>query len=400
MNLDDWLSRIEQLHPKSWDLGLERVGEVGRRLDVLKPAKTVFLVAGTNGKGTTCEAIAGLCRRRGLRVGKSTSPHLVSFNERIVVDGEPASDEAICGAFAAIEAARGDISLSYFEFGALAAMLLFREASVDVAVLEIGLGGRLDAMNIVDPDVSVITRIALDHQDWLGDTREVIAVEKAGVMRPGKPCVIADSDPPGSLLEAAERTGSEPRVIGRDFDRLEGDCRLPGESLAAAMEAIAAAGMEPDPGDMAFLRSLELPGRFQRIDGPVPTLLDVAHNPDAATWLARRLKSVTRKRCHAVFGVYGDKDYQAVIQVLAPSVDVWYPTTSGEPRSLDPSDLADALASFGEAIAGKYDKVSSAYDEALKNCEMGDLILVFGSFPVVGGVLDHLANRPQLSPDD
>ncbi|MFT5805640.1 MAG: dihydrofolate synthase/folylpolyglutamate synthase, partial [Candidatus Paceibacteria bacterium] len=183
MTLADWLLIIEQQHPVKWDLGLARVGEVGRRLGVLKPAPLTFLVAGTNGKGSTCEYLYQLCRTQNLKVGKSTSPHLQRFNERIEVQGEATTDAEICRAFAAIDEARAEISLSYFEFGALAALLVFKWQAVDVAILEVGLGGRLDAMNMTDPDVSVITRIALDHQSWLGDTRALISVEKAGILR-------------------------------------------------------------------------------------------------------------------------------------------------------------------------------------------------------------------------
>lgn len=221
MKLADWLQRIEQQHPVKWDLGLARVSEVGRRLGVLSPAPLVFLVAGTNGKGSTCEYITQLCRARHLKVGKSTSPHLLRFNERIEIDGEPASDALICGAFEAIDQARAEISLTYFEYGTLAALVIFKQLAVDVAVLEIGLGGRLDAMNIVDPDVSVITRIALDHQSWLGDTRELIGAEKAGILRAGIPCVLVDRAPPISILEQAKALQVPLYALGAEFDHAE-----------------------------------------------------------------------------------------------------------------------------------------------------------------------------------
>jgi len=408
MGLDSWLKRIEGLHPKSWDLGLDRVAEVGRRLNILKPAPLTFLVGGTNGKGSTCATIAALSAWQGYSVGITTSPHLIRFNERIVVDGVAASDAEICDSFAAIERAREDISLTYFEFGALAAMRIFCRRQVDVAVLEIGLGGRLDAMNIIDPDVSVVTRIALDHQSWLGNDRESIAREKAGIMRRGRPCVIADRQPPTSLEICARELGAKPRWIGRDFDTAEGriqatgpggenlnyalsgETRLPVESLAAGIQAMCDARRVPEPDHVSRLTNLAVPGRFQQIDAPRRTIFDVAHNPDAAAWLAARLAGVNARRVHAVVGMYRDKDYTRVLKTLAPRVDAWYVTRADESRAADVDELADVLAGCGGFVAGRYVKVSTAYDQAARGADADDLILVFGSFPVVGGVLEHL----------
>ncbi|MCB1693850.1 MAG: bifunctional tetrahydrofolate synthase/dihydrofolate synthase, partial [Pseudomonadales bacterium] len=412
MNLDDWLHRIENLHPRKWDLGLERVGEVGRRLDVLKPAPRVFLVAGTNGKGSACETIDFLCRRAGLRTGKSVSPHLVRFNERIVVDGEPAGDDEICGAFEAIEAARGDTSLSYFEFGALAAMYVFRSRRVEAAVLEIGLGGRLDAMNIVAPDVSIITRIALDHEAWLGSDREQIGAEKAGILRAGVPLVLSDRDPPASVLARAQELGAPlyriDEAFGRDasgyFMTRGNDCvrfdvasepALPLPSVVAGIQAVSLADIEPGQEDIRMLvQDLTLAGRFQRLQGVRETILDVAHNPDAAQHLAARMAPLAAtRRVHAVFGMYADKDYKAVIGAMKPYVSRWYACQADEPRALARDELAACLSAIGGSVAGSYAKVSDAYDAALEHSEPGDLVLVFGSFPIVGGVLEHLGTR-------
>ncbi|MEX2488228.1 MAG: bifunctional tetrahydrofolate synthase/dihydrofolate synthase [Pseudomonadales bacterium] len=408
MQLAEWLDHIESLHPKAWDLGLERVAAVANYLDVVKPAPTTFLVGGTNGKGSVCAYIAGLCRELGLKTGVTTSPHLLRFNERVVVDGVQASDELLSRAFARIEAARGDISLTYFEFAALAALLIFREANVDVAVLEVGLGGRLDAMNLVAPDVSVITRIALDHQSWLGDTREAIGAEKAGIMRRGKPCILADSDMPVSIHEHACNTGSRLLVPGLDYIRREdllsvrGDTanvtfrnlprpRLSIENAAAAVQAVFSAGFEPSQDQVAHVFSNTLlPARFQIINGERRTVLDVAHNPDAAAYLLGQLKLLSFERCHAVAGMYADKDYELVIGMLSSVVDSWYfpaPTVSrGAPVEL----MAASVPAESGCRIRTYDKVTVAYEDAVRRSSHSDVILVFGSFPVVASVLEFL----------
>lgn len=413
MNLADWLQRIEQQHPVKWDLGLARVGEVGRRMDVLTPAPLTFLIAGTNGKGSTCEYIARLCRGQNLTVGKATSPHLQRFNERIEIDGEPASDALICAAFEAIDASRKEISLSYFEYGALASLLIFKQLAVDVAVLEIGLGGRLDAMNIVDPDVSVITRIALDHQSWLGDTRELIGAEKAGILRAGKPCVLVDRAPPRSILEQAGRLQAPVFSLGVDFDLDQQTLwltetheikqygglpmlHLPSDSLAAATQAVTCAGLTLTIEDVQLAASSgRVAGRFQQVTKPRLTILDVAHNPDAALYLRDKLIALRQQqphlgRCHAVVGMYADKDVAGVLDLLAPLVSHFYCTDLTESRAAQAQQLATHLMNIGESEASTYAKVSSAYAAAVRECADEDFILVFGSFPVVAGVLEYL----------
>lgn len=408
MNLENWLDRIGRVHPKAWDLGLDRVASVGERLDILKPARQVFLVAGTNGKGSACEALEQLCLNHGYSVGKSTSPHLVRFNERIVVNGVNADDETICEAFDAIDEARGDTSLTYFEFATLAALLVFKRRNLDVAVLEVGLGGRLDAMNIVDPDVSIITRIALDHEAWLGNDRNAIGQEKAGIMRPGKFCIIADESPPASIAEMARATGAMPVYLGNpstggDFGintdeiHLKAFGVLPGPmvpvlplpSLLAALQAFALALAPPTVADVRTLSQLTLSGRFQMIEGSPTTLLDVAHNPDAAERLKAQLDAITFDRCRAVFGMYRDKAIDKVASTLSAHVDEWFLSAVNEDRAASPAELAAVICSFGGSVAGTYDKVTIAYDKAFDQSDAGDLILVFGSFPVVGEVLRH-----------
>lgn len=409
MGLDDWLDRIGSLHPKSWDLGLDRIREVAARLDLLHIAPRVITVAGTNGKGSTCEVIAALCAAQGLRAGKTTSPHLVRFNERIVVDGEAASDLEICDAFATIDQARGEISLTYFEFAALAAFYIFKQHQVDVAILEVGLGGRLDAMNLIDADVAVITRIALDHQAWLGDNREQIALEKAGIMRAHRPVVIADEDPPQALLKAARELQAPVYAIGREFGfdaeggahvthegkairySLERPVNLPRQSLEAGWQAAVLAGIDVASDTLAETsRSLRLAGRFHEISAPRRTVFDVGHNPDAAAWLAARLAGIRKDRCLAVFGMYQDKDHAEVIASLVPHVDAWYVCQVNEPRAAPASALAGRVSTLGGSVVGTYDKVAVAYDQALGDSAADDIILVFGSFPVVGAVMEHL----------
>lgn len=403
MELAAWLEKIQKLHPIEWDLGLERVGQVGRKLDLLKPAATVFLVAGTNGKGSTCEYLAQYCQALDLSYGKATSPFFSVYNEQIIVNGRPASDKTISRAFAEIEAARGATSLSYFEFGALAAMLIFKQSEVDVAILEIGLGGRLDAMNIVQPDVSVITRIALDHQNWLGDNREAIAFEKAGVMRRNAPVVIVDPEPPQSLIDEAERQGAMAKIIERDFhmvgDQLAVDgqvfrlpvTHLPLPSAVAATAAILAAGY-PLVQEIvtSVLEGGQLPGRFQRLPGSPSLILDVAHNPDAASYLQAKLEREGYGNLQAVVGLYKDKDIAGVFQHLSPVIGGWHFIDLPGDRGATAEHL-QAVLSDTCGLSGKtYDKVSSAI-EAAKSCSNpGDTVLVFGSFLTVAAVLEYL----------
>jgi dihydrofolate synthase / folylpolyglutamate synthase len=416
MELADWLQRIEQQHPVKWDLGLARVGEVGRRLGVLTPAPLTFLVAGTNGKGSTCEYITQLCRAQHLTVGKSTSPHLQRFNERIEIDAEPASDALICAAFEAIDQARAEISLSYFEYGALAALVIFKQQAVDVAVLEIGLGGRLDAMNIVDPDVSVITRIALDHQSWLGDTRELIGAEKAGILRAGIPCVLVDRAPPVSILAQAKALQVPLFALGVDFDLAEdalwlthqGDVsshaelpalNLPADSFVAACQAVTCAGLTLSDAEIRLAAEAgQVAGRFQQVASPRRTILDVAHNPDAAIYLRDKLQARAQQlpntgRCHAVVGMYADKDFAGVLNLLAPLVSHFYCTDMNESRAAPATLLAEHLTNLGGSVVSTYAKIAQAYRAAVLQCVDEDYIVVFGSFPVVAGVLDVLAER-------
>lgn len=399
-SLAKWLSYVESLHPKSWDLGLVRVQTVAERLPPISSG-TVFLVAGTNGKGSTCEYIDQLCRCCGLVVGKSTSPHLINFNERIQINGQTASDEEIVSAFDTIERARGDISLTYFEFAVLASLLIFTNHKVDVSVLEVGLGGRLDAMNIVTPDVSVVTQVALDHQEWLGHSRDAIAAEKACIMRPDTPCVIADRDPPDTLRKYAMQVGANPHFIGTDFDLHDGhfvsgdvqfsalpQLRLPTDSAAAALQTVVCADIIPDSDTVhEVLAQTALPGRRQWL---TPRLLvDVAHNPAAAQYLKAYLEELPASTVHAVVGMYRDKEFAQVLQMMSPSVDHWYFTDMPLARAADALALAEAIRPiYRSGNVMTYDKIETALNNAMRHSAIEDLIVVFGSFPVVAGVIE------------
>jgi dihydrofolate synthase/folylpolyglutamate synthase len=403
MNLDDWLAEIQATHPKDWDLGLDRVGEVGRRLNLLHPATTCFLVAGTNGKGSTCEYLAQLCSATGKSYGKATSPFLHRFNEQIVINGEPATDEDIVHAFTTIKAAAAKISLSYFEYGALAAMYLFQRAGVAVGIFEIGLGGRLDAMNIIDANVSIITRIALDHQDWLGDTREAIGFEKAGIMRGGKPVVVLDEDPPQSLLQHANAVGAELQLVNRDFHyevhSLEfanqtlhlGEAKLPLASAVAALVAWHAAGFDLDQAHVDhMIQCANLPGRFQIIDQSPLTVLDVCHNSDAASYLVEKLKHCGKQGWHIVAGIYADKDLAEIFQQLDPVAVSWYFANLDAARGADASELQAVLSDACGSSSQTYDKVSSAFEAARQAVGQQEGILVVGSFATVAATLEAL----------
>ena len=350
--LNDWLRWQETLHPRTIELGLERVRTVLRRLRPNAPPFAVVTVGGTNGKGSSVAFLDAILRAAGHRVGAYVSPHLLRYNERIQVDGAEADDESLCRMFARIDAVRGDVSLTYFEFGTLAALEWFWETGVDVAVLEVGLGGRLDAVNAVDADAALVTSVALDHTDWLGPDRDSIGHEKAGIYRPGRPAVCADPDPPPRLLEHARAIGARLLRVGSDYDfshageiwRWRSDAAwlddLPLPALAgehqlgnaAAALMVLTSLSDRLPVDAVAIRAgltrARLPGRFQIVPGPVEWILDVAHNPAAAAVLANQLKNRTcAGRTWAIMGLLADKDADGVIEALAGVVDEWRPVT-------------------------------------------------------------------------
>lgn len=411
-SLADWLDYIERIHPKSIQLGLERVGRVR---DTLKKSTSAVLVtvAGTNGKGSTCAMLESILLAAGYKVGLYTSPHFLRYNERVRLDGVPVGDERLCEAFESVERARGNISLTYFEFGTLAAWEIFTSRPLDAVILEVGLGGRLDAVNVFDTDCAVLTSVDLDHMDYLGDTRERIGSEKAGIFRTGKPAVVADTDPPRSVIERADSLRADLRLIGRDFgfqqqgqqwmywgrNGRRGGLAAPalrGErQLANAAAALAAldelrerlpVGMQDVRGGLA---GVELPGRFQVLPGRPTVVLDVAHNPQAARVLADNLGSMGfYADTYAVFGMLKDKDIDGVCRALKDRFSAWFAADLAVPRGASARTLADSLAraeAGGEVVC--FEKPLDAYAAARRRAGENDRIVVFGSFHTVAEVM-------------
>lgn len=411
-----WLARQEKSHPSSIDLGLTRVREVARRLGLLAPTppgRVTITVGGTNGKGSTVAFIDGLLRAAGLRVGRFTSPHLTRYNERICIGGTDASDAELIAAFERIDAARGDITLTFFEYNALAALDLFARADVDAVVLEVGLGGRLDATNIVDADVAVVTSIGIDHVDWLGHTTEQIGREKAGIFRPGRPAVLGTADMPRSVFDTIEALGARACVPGRDFhvrvhaDHWDYECgsfrldhlplpalrgrQQPGNAAAALTASIQAGfARQLTPSVVArALRETRIRGRFQVLPGDVEWVLDVAHNLPAAKLLRENLATLPRRRTLAVCGVLGDKDIAGILAALSPAVDGWILSGLEGPRAVATRELASRLPA-GAVILGEEHDVAAACRQAASAADVGDRIVVFGSFLTVGPALEYL----------
>jgi dihydrofolate synthase/folylpolyglutamate synthase len=412
-SLADWLEQQQKSHPSAIDLTLSRVREVARRLDLLKPAFRVVTVGGTNGKGSTVACLDALLRAAGLRCGRFTSPHLARYNERICVDGVEASDASLIESFERIDAVRGDITLTFFEYNALAALDQFHHALVDVAVLEVGLGGRLDATNIIDADVAVICSIGLDHLDWLGNTVEDIAREKAGILRRGRPAVLGSAEMPASLWSAIDEIGALAVVPGRDYfarpqaagwDFEFGDLKLPGlpnpalagihqlGNAATALAALACAGVELEYRNVSEgLRSVRLAGRFQRVAvdsgrGAVEWIFDVAHNVPAASGLAANLRALPRVRTIAVCGILGDKDIAGITAVLGAEIDAWVIVALDGPRAVVPAELERRLPRGATTLAYAADVVEGCH-MARDAAQPGERVLVFGSFLTVGPAL-------------
>ena len=406
-SLPAWLDYLETLHPKTIALGLERVAEVKQRLQ-LDPQFPIITVGGTNGKGSVCAMLEAMLHAAGYRVGCYTSPHLLAYNERVRIAKRQASDAELCASFEQIERARGDIPLTYFEFGTLAALQCFISNQVEVAILEVGLGGRLDAVNVFDSDCAVVTSIDIDHTEYLGDTREKIAFEKAGIFRTGKVAIYGDADMPEAISAQAQKIGAQLWRLGKEFsfktsemqwDYLGMDRRssLPFPALRGAFQlnnassvlAVLDALKDRLPVSMAAVRrglmEVELPGRFQVLPGRPLVILDVAHNPHAAHSLAGNLASIPPcSKTYAVCAMLKDKDMAGVVRELMWQVDVWLVAGIAAPRGAKADELGSVVKQ--ELIEGEvlnFSTVTEAMHHACKAAGENDRIVAFGSFYTV-----------------
>ena len=412
--LEQWLAHIEQQHPQAIAMGLERVREVAQRMQLGRPAEHCIVVGGTNGKGSTVAFIESIARAAEWKVGAYTSPHLLRYNERVRIDGKDVDDASLVAGFNAVEDARGDTALTYFEYGTLCALWLFQQAGLDLAVLEVGLGGRLDAVNIIDADVAVITTVDIDHADWLGNDREIIGEEKAGIIRGWKPLILGEIDPPSSVLRRAYVLGANAIRFGSDFfaEDIDADLwrwrdvsfrlELPQPALRAPIQRNNAAAA------VAALRALDKPvpraawaqgvadaqvvGRLQRFErGGIEVLLDVGHNPQAAGVLAAALKAQpVQGRTFAVYAALADKDAAGVVDALQAQVDSWFLAGLEAARGQTAAQLRERLAQTAAAEASLSDNVAKALGDALGLAQQGDRVLVFGSFHTVAEALPLL----------
>ncbi len=420
LTLEDWLVLLEQRHAQTIQLGLERVAAVRTRLGP-DPDAVVITVGGTNGKGSCCAMLEAILLAEGYRVGCYTSPHLLRYNERVRLDGKDVTDASLIAGFAAVEAARGDTPLTYFEHGTLAAWSIFCAAKPEVIILEVGLGGRLDAVNVFEADCALVTSIALDHMEYLGSTRDAIGFEKAGIFRGGRPAVCGDPQPPAALLAHAAAIGAQLWVSGRDFgfggDRQQwGYWRYPAPSVqgalvkrgglaypalrganqllnAAAVMTVLDSLRDRIPVSMQAIREglmlVDAPGRFQTLAGRPVVVLDVAHNPQAAGVLAENLGNMGfHPETWAVFGMLTDKDVEGVVALMNNRVDHWLLADLPGPRGLDAQELAQRMRAAGiEADMRCHASPQAAYAAAQQCAQEGDRIVVFGSFMTVADVL-------------
>lgn len=416
-SVSEWLQLLERRHPVAIDLGLDRIAEVWERLGRPRPARHVITVAGTNGKGSTVAYAAAMLRALGYRVGTYTSPHLLRYNERIRIEDRDVTDDELLDSFRQVESARDDTSLTYFEFGTLSAFVLLARAGLDHAVLEVGLGGRLDAVNLVDADCAVITPVGIDHQEYLGPDRESIGREKAGIIRAGRPVICGEPEPPRSVLETAKQLGAPLRRFGHDFEIAErGDAlrwtgpegsialprpAMPGAhqraNLAAAVAAVAAlvpgAIDQPDVLGPA-IAGTRVPGRLQAVQDQPRVLVDVGHNPMAAEAIAAVLRGSGTRPAVCVLGMLRDKDAGAVAAALDGVVDAWHCCGLGGERGRSGEDLAhDVAAVAGAGRVRRFADVAAGLDAALETAEPDDTVLVFGSFHTAAEAAARLDGR-------
>ena len=407
-SLDQWLEYLLAIHPSEIDMGLTRVKEVAKRLSLLALAPTkVITVAGTNGKGTSCAMLESILRQLDLTVGVYSSPHLMRYNERVRINQQDASDESLIEAFCAIEAARAEISLTFFEYATLAGLYLFKAANVDVAILEVGLGGRLDATNIIDSTAVILTSIDLDHQEYLGDTRELVGREKAGVFRPNCTAVVGEPDLPQSVNDYANELQTNLFRVGVEFEykisstnsttwhfkskqHSYDDLPLPRLPLPNAASVVALVSQVwPTITQQQIsdgLLSAQLAGRLEQVSQQPLVLLDVAHNPHAARYLAKQLQAYQGRRNVALCGMLKDKDIKAVLAQLTPQINQWNLVSLDNPRGASAALLYQSLPDDNSrATAVQYDDIASAWQGIQQSISKDDVVIVFGSFYTVAG---------------
>ena len=415
-SIDKWLHWQESLHFTAIELGLERCRRVANNMGLLNPSYNVISVAGTNGKGSSIIMLDRILRNAGYKIGRYTSPHLLRYNERICINGNEATDTELCESFDRIDRARGDISLTYFEFGTLAALDLFRQHNVQLAILEVGLGGRLDAVNILDADISLITSIDIDHQEWLGNNRESIGREKAGIFRNLAPAICSEPNPPQSLLDCSEALGTPISILGSDYQfnlindtwswstkdtRIE---RLPRPMKYCDFQIQNASGVlmllakiqDEYPVSTENIKqglsSFRLEGRFQIIPGAIPKILDVAHNRESIKALVNNLKMIPcYGKTHIILGMLKDKDHQRVIKELIEITDTWHFVSISQDRGIEAKILTSELKALGrlENIS-EYSNVEEALDKIHKLSMPDDRIIITGSFYTVGAAIRYL----------
>ena len=412
-SLADWLTWQETLHPKKIDLGLERVARVAGRMQLLAPGHGVITVAGTNGKGSSIAMLEAILVSAGYRTGCYSSPHLLRYNERIRIAGKEVDDATLCAAFDAVDQARGDTSLSYFEFGTLAALFIFRQSSLDIALLEVGLGGRLDAVNILDADAALVTAIAIDHSAWLGKNRETIGREKAGIFRAERPAICSDPEPPVSVFRQAQTLSARWYALGSDFDwtvtergwswqtsdKVYEDLPIPAlpgthqlnnaAGVLMVLETLAGRFPVPRTAIEQGLATVALPGRCQVLPGAVETILDVAHNPASAEKLAQLLrKRSIRGYNRLVLGMLADKDVATFAAMLAPVINDWYLATLPGDRGLSAQDLQQQICGHDRrGTVQLFKDVATAINQAHTDAKDGDRVVVCGSFITVAEAL-------------
>ncbi|MBA54725.1 MAG: bifunctional tetrahydrofolate synthase/dihydrofolate synthase [Pseudomonadales bacterium] len=414
MQLNDWLSRLERLHFKSIDMGLERIRAVAERLNLLSDTPFIFTVAGTNGKGSTVALLDAFLRNSGLKTAVYTSPHLVRFNERVCINGVECSDRELIQAFEAVEAGREETSLTYFEFTTLAAIWLFKQAKLDAWILEVGLGGRLDAVNLWNADVAVVTSIDLDHQAWLGNDRIAIGKEKIAVGRPGHPLVVGEPDFPEEVAQAALAGGMVMYRQGTEFSYHEqGETwqlsALAGgnkqqysgltppqvylQNAATAIQAVLLSSFDVSlPAIQSALSSVQPQGRRQILQRKPDLMVDVGHNPHAARALAIHIEQSDYRRVHCIVGMLADKDITDTLMALLPAVDHWYPVALDCDRAAEAGYLREQLLAMGALCSSTGASPATAARRLTKQADENDLILVFGSFYTVADVIQYVGS--------